>query len=89
MEQRAGLDGRQVKCLIASEGHLWMRGYFDRLPSQVRMRLANSIHNICPACMDEEAHALAARCGQRKPSIATYFTTIASIERQLEAEQMK
>ena len=27
MEQRAGLEGRQVKCLIASEGHLWMRGY--------------------------------------------------------------
>src|SRR6476620_4526394 len=24
MEQRAGLEGRQVKCLIASEGHLWM-----------------------------------------------------------------
>jgi hypothetical protein len=24
MEQRAGLEGRQVKCLIASEGHLWI-----------------------------------------------------------------
>jgi hypothetical protein len=33
MEQRADLDGRQVKCLIASEGHTWMRSYFDRLPS--------------------------------------------------------
>ena len=31
MEQRADLEGRQVKCLIASEGHLWMRNYFDRL----------------------------------------------------------
>ena len=83
MEQKAGLDGRQVKCLIASEGHLWMRGYFDKLPSQVRARLANSVHNICPACMDEEA-----RRRERKPSIAIYFTTIEAIERQL-AEQMK
>jgi len=32
MERRAELNGRQVKCLIASEGHLWMRSYFDRLP---------------------------------------------------------
>jgi hypothetical protein len=33
MEQCADLEGRQVKCLIASEGHLWMRDYFDRFPS--------------------------------------------------------
>ena len=33
MEQRADLEGRQAKCLIASEGHLWMRNYFDRFPS--------------------------------------------------------
>ena len=24
MEQRADLNGRQVQCLIASQGHLWM-----------------------------------------------------------------
>jgi hypothetical protein len=33
-------EARQVKCLIASEGHLWMRGCFDRLPPVVRRRLA-------------------------------------------------
>jgi hypothetical protein len=85
MEQRvADLEGRQVKCLTADAGHVWMPDY-DRLPSQVRARLANSIHNICPACMDIAAHELAARCGERKPSLATYFTTIQAIERQLES----
>jgi hypothetical protein len=87
MEQKAGLDGRQVKCLIASEGHLWMRGYFDKLPSQVRARLANSVHNICPACMDEDAHELAARHKERKPSIATYLAAIESIEVQLKSDE--
>jgi hypothetical protein len=30
MDSRAGSeDARQVKCLIASAGHEWMRGYFD------------------------------------------------------------
>ena len=53
MEQRADLEGRQVECLIASEGHLWMRDYFDRFPSVVRRRLAESAFNICPACMVE------------------------------------
>jgi hypothetical protein len=79
MEQRAGLEGRQVKCLIASEGHLWMRGYFDRLPGPVRRRLAESRFNICPACMDEEARSV-----QTKPTVSTYFTVIARIERKLE-----
>jgi hypothetical protein len=78
MEQRAELDGRQVKCLIASEGHLWMRSYFDRFPSAVRSRLADSAFNICPACMDIEAHRVAAQ-----PTAATYFDVIAAIERKL------
>ena len=59
MEQRADLEGQQVKCLIASGGHLWMQGYFDRIPSVVRRRLAKSAFNICPACTDKEAHAAA------------------------------
>jgi hypothetical protein len=84
MEQRAGLEGRQVKCLIASEGHLWMRGYFDRLPSAVRRRLAESSFNICPACMDIEAHRIT-----RKPSVATYFNLIARIEQKLRSEYPK
>ena len=83
MEQRAGLEGRQVKCLIASEGHLWMQGYYDRFPGAVRQRLAASPFNICPACMDEEARREAHQRGKTKPSIATYFTVIAQIERKL------
>ena len=83
MEQRADLNGRQVKCLIASEGHLWMRGYFDRLPPVVRRRLAESRFNICPACMDEEA-----RMAASKPSVAVYFAVIESIEKKLGATEL-
>jgi hypothetical protein len=68
MEQRADLEGRQVKCLIASEGHLWMRAFFDGLPPAVRRRLADSPFNICPACMVAEARRVTAR-----PTVATYF----------------
>lgn len=83
MEQRANLDGRQVKCLIASGGHLWMRGYFDRLPSPVRRRLADSTHNICPACMSEEAARVAAAQRLKQPTISVYFAVIDAIERKL------
>ena len=82
-EQRADLEGRQVKCLIASEGHLWMRDYFDRFPSVVRRRLAESASNICPACMDKEAHAAARQRKETKPSVGTYFRVIEAIERKL------
>jgi hypothetical protein len=86
MEERADLEGRQVKCLIASEGHLWMRGYFDRLPSPVRRRLAESAFNVCAACMDIDAHAVASKRGQRKPTVAIYFEVIEAIERKLEQQ---
>jgi hypothetical protein len=86
MEQRADLEGRQVKCLIASEGHLWMRNYFDRFPSPIRQRLAESAFNICPACMDEEAHTTAFQRKETKPSIATYFAVIEAIERKLDQQ---
>ena len=82
MEQRADLNGRQIKCLIASEGHLWMRDYFDELPSVVRRRLAESRFNICPACMDLEA-----RMAAPKPSVAVYFAVIESIEKKLGATE--
>jgi hypothetical protein len=78
MEQRADLEGRQVKCLIASEGHLWMEGYFDRLPAAVRHRLAESAFNICPACLKQEARRVT-----RRPTVDTYFVLITSIENQL------
>jgi hypothetical protein len=84
MEERADLEGRQVKCLIASEGHFWMKSYFDHLPSAVRRRLANSRFNICPACMDEEAHRI-----ERKPSLTTYLAVIEAIERKLGEQRTK
>src|SRR5262245_7477449 len=84
MEQRADRNGRQVKCLIASEGHLWMRGYFDRLPSPVRRRLAGSRHNICPACMSEEAQTAARSQRLKQPTLAIYFAVIELIERKLD-----
>jgi hypothetical protein len=77
MEQRSSLEGRQVKCLTADAGHVWMH-YFDPLPPAVRRRLAESAFNICPACMDIGAHKVAAR-----PTVATYFAVIAAIERKL------
>jgi len=83
MEQRADRDGRQVKCLIASEGHVWMRSYFDRLPPPVRRRLAGSPHNICSACCTEEAERMAAVQGLRRPNVAIYLAVIRAIEQKL------
>jgi hypothetical protein len=83
MEQRAEREDRQVKCLIASGGHMWMRSCFDRLPSAVRRRLANSRHNICAACMTEDAERVAATRGLRRPTVAIFFDVITAIERQL------
>jgi hypothetical protein len=77
MEQRASLDGKQVKCLTNDEGHVWMH-YFDPLPPAVRRRLAESRFNICPACMHIEAYNV-----QTKPTVATYFAVIEAIERKL------
>ena len=78
MAQRADLDGRQVKCLIASEGHLWMEGYYDEFPKAVRKRLAVSPFNICAACLEIEV-----RARTRRPSVDAYFAVIAQIERKL------
>jgi hypothetical protein len=41
----------QTFCLIASGGHLWMKGYFDTQALAVRQRLRSSSFNICPACL--------------------------------------
>jgi hypothetical protein len=87
MEQRAAREDRQVKCLIASGGHLWMRGYFDRLPAAVRRRLADSHHNICAACMTEEARAAATAQRLKRPSISIYLTVIRDIERRLDGDE--
>jgi hypothetical protein len=84
MKKGTGDDAKQVKCLIASEGHLWMRGYYDKLPPEVRRRLAQSRHNICPACMTEDAEAMAHARGLRRPNVAIYMAAIISIERALD-----
>jgi hypothetical protein len=85
MEQRAKPEDRQVKCLIASGGHLWMEDFFDRLPAAVRHRLADGRYNICPACFTEEAERTAATQGLRRPTIAIYIATLKAIERKLDA----
>jgi hypothetical protein len=84
MEQRAGREDRQVKCLIASGGHMWMCSYFDCLPAAVRRRLRDSRFNICPACMTEEAQAVAAGHHLKRPTVSIYLATIAAIERKLQ-----
>jgi hypothetical protein len=73
------LEGRQVLCLTADEGHVWMHCY-DPLPPVVRRRLAQSPFNICSACMVIEARKVAPR---RRPTVATYLDVIAAIERML------
>jgi hypothetical protein len=71
------LEGKQVRCLTADEGHKWMHSY-DALPSAVRHRLASSPFNICAACMGIEVSRMA-----RKPTLAVYFAVIAAIEKEL------
>jgi hypothetical protein len=85
MEQRSSLDGRQVKCLINDEGHVWI-SWHDRLPPPVRQRLAESVFNICPACMTIEARRVAAARGLRQPTIRIYLDLIKAIERKLKEE---
>ena len=72
----------QIKCLIASEGWQWMRSYFDQLRAAVRQRLTVSRFNICPACMDEEAHRRAA-----VPSVKIYIEIIEAIEREMDCAE--
>jgi len=73
----AVLDGRQVRCMTFDEGSVWIHG-LDRLPPLVRQRLADARHNICPTCVDIEAHHNGGR----------YFAVIEAIERVLDqAEQ--
>jgi hypothetical protein len=49
----------------------------------IRHRLAESRFNVCPACMDEDAHIAAAQRGESRPSISTYLTVIDLIEQKL------
>jgi hypothetical protein len=55
-KNRRGKSGgvNQTKCWIATEGHIWMEGYFDTLPLSIRRRLRDSQFNLCPACLVTE-----------------------------------
>ena len=44
-------DENQNVCLYATEGHLWMRKWYDPLPPSVRRRLQNSPYNLCAWCL--------------------------------------
>ena len=68
------LEGKQVKCLTSDEGHVWIRSY-DTLPPKVRVRLANSPFNICPACLKGQVRGSA--------TDADFFRCIAEIEQEL------
>jgi hypothetical protein len=41
----------QTKCLINTNGHVWMKDFFDTLPRAARQRLRSSPFNLCPACL--------------------------------------
>jgi hypothetical protein len=44
-------DVLQTKCWISTEGHMWMEGFYDELPHDIRRRLQLSMFNLCPACL--------------------------------------
>src|SRR5262249_26136738 len=83
MELRSSLEGRQVKCLTADEGHVWIH-YYDKLPGPVRQRLANGRFNICPACLQIDAENMARKQRLKRPTVAIYLAAIEIIEHKLD-----
>jgi hypothetical protein len=75
-------EAQQVRCLTGDQGSEWIHG-LDNLPSPVRRRLTQSVHNICPTCVHMEACAQPAVRGHKRPTISTYLAVIAAIERKL------
>jgi hypothetical protein len=67
---------------VLHDGSEWIHG-LDELPPPVRRRLAESVFNICPTCVDIDARNEASARGLRGPTIAVYFDVIAAVERQL------
>jgi hypothetical protein len=55
----------------------------DRLPAAVRRRLAESLFNICAACISEEVQRVAAAQCLKRPILSVYFVVIDTIERKL------
>ena len=82
MMRRSSQEAQQVRCLTGDEGSEWLHG-LDELPPPVRRRLAESVYNICPTCVDMETRAEAKRLGLRQPTIAIYFDVIGAIEQKL------
>jgi hypothetical protein len=83
MMRRSSQEAQQVRCLTGDQGSEWIHGN-DELPAPVRRRLAESVYNICPTCVDMEARSEAAARGLPRPTIAVYFDVIEAIERKLE-----
>jgi hypothetical protein len=83
MELRSSHEGRQVKCLTADEGHVWIHCY-DSLPVPVRQRLANGRFNICPACLQIDAQCMARGQRLKRPTVAIYLAAIEIIEQKLD-----
>jgi hypothetical protein len=80
MKQRAKQNGKienQTKCLINTEGHIWMQGYFDTLPLPIRRRLRGSPFNICPACLVTE---VLPKVQSKHPSYSREKALFAAIE---------
>ena len=77
MGRRSTLEGEQVYCLTADEGHRWIHVY-DQFPSAVRKHMASSTFNLCPACVE-----IMAKAQTRRPSVDTYFAVIAEIEKKI------
>src|SRR5262245_27088165 len=76
-------EAQQVRCLTGDQGSVWVHG-LDKLPLPVRRRLAGSVHNICPTCVDIETKRTARERGLRRPTVSLYLEVIAAIERALD-----
>lgn len=85
MKRRAKQNAEinQTYCLIATGGHLWMRGYFDALPVAVRRRLRESTFNICPACLVTEVMPTVQRQHPNWPRQKLLFAAIEVMEAQV------
>jgi hypothetical protein len=83
MMRRSSQNAQQVFCTTGDQGSEWIHG-LDELPAPARRRLAESVYNICPTCVDMEARSEARRRGLRAPSVAVYFDVIEAIERRLD-----
>jgi hypothetical protein len=78
-------EAQQVRCLTGDEGSEWIHD-LDSLPAPVRRRLAQSVHNICPTCVDMEARVQPAARGLKRPTIGIYNEVISAIERKLDEQ---